>query len=296
MCIRDSSRDDIALVAVLRSPFFALSDRLLYQVKDLHNQRGDKDGCWWDAIQAVDFPELQHSVQVLRELLKYSQSELPSRILQLSDRLTGYTAVIANLPRSERRLADWQGFQKLVKNLEQGTYDLFGVVRRLKRLYEQEVAVPRPAIAINNAVSLMTIFASKGLEWSLVIVADLDKERPKFSPNVYFDAQLGVAVKSKNTQGEIQKPILYSWLAYLQDQKDREEAVRVLYVALTRARDYLILSAAQAYKGELNRLQKGLAAASIPTTTIPYTDAKACLLYTSPSPRDLSTSRMPSSA
>jgi len=270
-----NSRDDIALVAVLRSPFFALSDRLLYQVRDLHNRQGDKDGCWWDAIQANDFAELKHPVQVLRELFKYGQSEIPSRILQLSDRLTGYTAVIANLAGSERRLADWQGFQTLVKDLEEGTYDLFGVVRRLKRLYDQEIAVPRPALTVDNAVSLMTIFASKGLEWSLVIVADLDRKRPKFSPNIYFDAQLGVAVKSKDAQGETQKPILYSWLAYLQDHKDREEAVRVLYVALTRARDYLILSAAQAYKGELNRLQKGLTAASIPTTTIPYTDAKA---------------------
>ncbi|WP_019508847.1 exodeoxyribonuclease V subunit beta [Pleurocapsa sp. PCC 7319] len=284
-------RDDIALVAVLRSPFFAISDRLLFQVRNSFKQsdRDSEDNCWWDELKTAQFPELKHSIQVLQQLLKQRQSETPSRIIQIADRLTGYTAVIANLAGAARRLADWQGFQQLVKNLEQGTYDLFGVVRRLKRLYDQEVAVSRPVLAVTNAVSLMTIFAAKGLEWSLVIVADLSKERPKLSPSVRFDAQLGVAIKSKDYSGEMQKPVLYSWLEYLQEQKEREEAVRVLYVALTRARDYLILSAAEPYKGELNRLQRGLTAAKISSNTIPYNDNKALppTPQTSPIPEHL---------
>ena len=270
-------RDDIALVAVLRSPFFAISDRLLFQVRQSFNQqdRDTEDSCWWEEINKASLPELEHPIKVLKQLLVASQSQTPSRILQICDRLTGYTAVIANLAGAERRLADWRGFRQLVKDLEQGTYDLFAVVRRLKSIYDNEIAVPRPILAVTNAVSLMTIFASKGLEWGLVIVADLNKERPHDSPTVYFDAQLGVAVKSKNSWGETQKPLLYSWLEYLQDRKERAEAYRVLYVALTRARDYLWLSASEPYKGELNRLQKGLTAANIPTFIIPYTDAKA---------------------
>ena len=130
-------------------------------------------------------------------------------------------------------------------------------------------------MAASNAVSLMTVYAAKGLEWGAVFVADLSKERPKSYPVVHFDANLGVAVKTKTQLGETQKPVLYSWLEYQQEQKDRAEAVRVLYVGLTRARDYLILSAAEPYKGELNRLQKGIAAANVPTFTIPYTEAKA---------------------
>ena len=273
-------QDDIALVAVLRSPFFTVSDRLLFQVREsFSTATSEVDSDWWSELQKIQvpeqFPELSSPVKVLQQLLKSAQSELPSRLLQLADRLTGYTAVIANLPGADRRLADWRGFGQFVKELEQGTYDLFGVVRRLKGLFEKEVAVPRPIIAVNNAVSLMTIYAAKGLEWGLVIVADLSKERPKSYPAIRFDAQLGVAVKSKTSLGETQTPVLYSWLEYLQSQQDRQEAVRVLYVALTRARDYLILSAAEPYTGELNRLQRGLSTANIPTQTIPYTDAKA---------------------
>ncbi len=269
-------RDDLALVAVLRSPFFALSDRLLFQVRESFGKPTPAEAsCWWGEVQKSQLTELARPVRVLQQLLKSRQSEMPSRVLQFADRLTGYTAVIANLPGATRRLADWQGFGQLIQDLQQGTYDLFGVVRRLKRLDEKEVAVPRPVIAVTNAVSLMTIYAAKGLEWGLVIVADLSKERSKSYPTVRFDAQLGVAVKSKTPLGETQTPVLYSWLEYLQEQRDREEAVRVLYVALTRARDYLILSAAEPYKGELNRLQRGISAANIPTFTIPYTDAQA---------------------
>ena len=267
-------KDDIALVAVLRSPWFAMSDRLLFQLRQSFS---DRDSCWWDEVAKLKpvSNELVHPVKVLQQLLRLSQSELPSRLLQYADRLTGYTAVVANLAGAERRLADWRGFRNLVGDLQEGTYDLFGVVRRLKRLYEREVAVPRPKLAVSNAVSLMTIYAAKGLEWGLVVVADLNKERPKSYPALRFDSSLGVAVKSKNAVGEIQKPVLYSWLEYLQEQRERAEAVRVLYVALTRARDYLILSAAEPYKGELNRLQRGLSAAKIPTFTTPYTEARA---------------------
>ena len=258
-------RDNIALIAVLRSPFFAVSDRLLFK---LGIQEKTKQIDWWTKIKASQISELEHPIRVLQQLLDKTQEEAPSRLLQLVDRLTGYTAVIANLPRAKRRLADWQGFSSLVKELEQGTDDLFGVVRRLKGLFDEEIAIPRPLLETDNAVSLMTIFAAKGLEWSLVVVADLSRERPQSSPLVYLDSKLGIALKNKDEQGETQKPVLYKWLEYLHQQREADEAIRILYVALTRARDYLIISATEENKGDLARLTPGLVAAQIPIQII----------------------------
>ncbi|MEL6496854.1 MAG: UvrD-helicase domain-containing protein, partial [Cyanobacteria bacterium J06623_7] len=163
--------DDIALVAVLRSPFFAVSDQILMQIASSLDRK--TPGCWWDNLSSLELPELARPKATLQQLLKSRQREMPSRVLQHADRLTGYTAAIANLPGAERRLADWQGLRQLVKNLEQGTYDLFGVVRRLRRLCQEDVAVPRPVVAVSNAVALMTIYAAKGLEWGAVFIADL---------------------------------------------------------------------------------------------------------------------------
>lgn len=262
--------DDLALVAVLRSPFLAISDRLLYEFR-LGFPQDQPDICWWDILVDSQLSEFEHPLNVLKQLLKYSQTETPSRLLQIGDRLTGYTAVIANLAGAERRMADWQGFQGLVKELQQDTHDLFGVVRRLKGLVEQEVAIPRPLLGNNNGVSLMTIYAAKGLEWSVVIVADLNKKRSTSNSKVLFDAKLGMAIEIKHpTTGETFKPFLYNWLKYQQEQKEQAEAIRILYVALTRARDYLILSAGQNNKGELTHLQRGLMAAGIESITLPY--------------------------
>ncbi len=260
-------QDDIALVAVLRSPFFAISDRSLFQ---LRSQERNKS--WWQIIQDSDLPELSHPVTVLQQLLKQRDRELPSRLLQIADRLTGYTAVIANLPGAKRRLADWEGFRELVRDLEQGTYDLFGVVRRLKSLADNQAAVTRPVVAVDNAISLMTVFAAKGLEWSVVVVADLSRDRSFIPPAVYFDPRWGIAVKPPHQEHQ---PVLYTWLNYRQQQREIDEALRVLYVALTRARDYLILSACDPDKGYLARLKPGLEAAEIPTEIIPLVAEKA---------------------
>jgi ATP-dependent helicase/nuclease subunit A len=265
------TQDDLALVALLRSPWFTICDRILFQVAQHHiSIDQENQPSWWEKIQSSQYSELEYPVQVLSELLTQRDLDSPSRLLQKSDRFTGYTAIISNLSEGKRRLADWQGFREFVKELEAGTQDIFSVVRDLKQLYDNEAEIPRLPLEIENAVGLMTIYAAKGLESPLVVVADLNKEKPPSYPGVYFSSQWGVAVKSKDNRNNYQKPVLYQWLEKQKQQQESEEALRVLYVALTRARDYLILSASQANKGDLKLLAPGLAAAEIPLETMPF--------------------------
>ena len=271
------TQDNIALVALLRSPWFAISDRLLFQIaRSFPRQDKEKEIqiSWWEKIQESEYPELEYPVKVLRELLEQRDFDPPSRLLQKSDRATGYTAVISNLSGGKRRLADWKGFREFIKELETGTQDIFGVVRDLKQLYDNEAQIARPPLEIGNAVGLMTIYAAKGLERSLVVVADLSKEKPPSYPAIYFNSQWGVAVKSKDERNNYQKPVLYKWLENQKKQQESAEAIRVLYVALTRARDYLILTASQIDKGDLILLTPGLTAAGIPIETIPFAEDK----------------------
>lgn len=245
--------DALALAAVLRSPFFAVSDRSLYTFAQSLPERTS----WWKHLRESDLPELENAKRVLKALLGARRVEAPTRLLQMCDRLTGYSAVIANLSGSARRIADWNGAVGLVRSLEQGSFDVLAVVRRLKQVVGADVTLPRPAVEGGNAVSLMTIHGSKGLEWPVVFIPDLSHRSRSNSPVVHFDACLGVALKLSDELGEPRKSAFYTLLEQKKKADDKEERKRVFYVALTRARDRLMLTSASNSGGGLTLLQPG---------------------------------------
>lgn len=271
--------DDLALVAVLRSPFFAVSDRNLRRVAD----KLPPGSTWWS--RARPDPELEFPAAVLGELLMRRRVEIPSRLLQMANRLTGYCAVIANLPGAERREADWRGFLELVMGLERRVADLSVLVRQIRRLIASEVKVPRPVVEARDAVSLMTIHGSKGLEWPVVIVPDLARESPGGGSPVYFDDELGVAFEFEDETGQANTPALFTILKHKHETRETEEAKRVLYVALTRARDHLIICSTEAKGGGLNLLRPGLDAADVYFEPILF-DAELDLLQPPVDPPD----------
>jgi ATP-dependent helicase/nuclease subunit A len=272
-------QDSLALVAVLRSPFFAVSDRVLVNFA----QGAPEGATWWGAVSQSTAPDLARARDVLEELLKARRFETPSRLLQLANRLTGYCAIIANLPNGERREADWRGFFELVLKTERGVSDLSVLVRQLKRISDAGADLPRPPVEALNSVALMTIHGSKGLEWPVVIIPDLARDRPATTVPVRFDPELGTALRFEDEQGEALTPSLSTLLEYRHKKSEVEEARRVLYVALTRAQDHLILSSTEGEGGGLDLLMPGLRAADIFQETV-YFDPEKDVPYCPPDP------------
>ncbi|WP_407538646.1 UvrD-helicase domain-containing protein [Deinococcus radiomollis] len=250
-------QEPVSLVAALRSPFCAVSDPCLLR---LARERGEQS--WMAALLSSTDPELGSARQLFAELLREARSSPPSRLLALADRRTGYTAVLTNLWDSERRLADWRGMTELVRELERGDDEVFTVVRRLKELVQGEVPVPRPVLEAGDAVTLTTMHSSKGLEWPLVVVADLNWSPPPGTNTVLIDAEYGVALRGDEEGGQ---SLVYTLIAERHAAQDAREARRLLYVAATRARDGLLLSGSgPAGKGSLlELLLPGLQAAGV---------------------------------
>lgn len=266
--------DSLSLAAVLRSPFFAVSDRDLY-----HFASGlPRDGAWWEELVASSEAAFAHPVKVLALLLERRKTETPSRLLQIADQETGYTAIIRNMSGAKRREADWRGFLAFLLNLEGGGASLLAITRRLERLEQAELEVARPPVEAGNAVALMTIHAAKGLEWPMVIVPDLTRAPVATHTNVRLEAGLGVAVRWEGEEETKTEPCLFKILKQRQARREAEEAKRILYVALTRARDTLILSAADEKGAGLDSLMPGLEAAALLPEPVAFDPVNALLL------------------
>lgn len=261
--------DEIALLALLRGPFFAISDRVLFRVVAETGEQLPKLS-WWERLRGSSLAEIASAVDILGTLLGQCRSTSPGRLIRNADRLTGYSAVIANLPGSSRRLADWRGMIEWVEKQEATVgFDIFALWRRLKRLIDGGVCLKRPPVEARNAVSMMTIHAAKGLEWPLVVIPDLGASLRNDPRDVLFDPQSGVALKSvrgimESEDGEGDPlPVLYAWIELQQKAREDQERQRLLYVALTRARDAIILSSADEKGGMLDYLSPGLLRAGI---------------------------------
>ncbi|MFL6468091.1 MAG: UvrD-helicase domain-containing protein [Pyrinomonadaceae bacterium] len=257
--------DDLSLVAAIRSPFFSISDRRLYALA----KSRPKDSTWWNIIDKS--ADLSREAENLRSLINSRAYFSSSELLLEADRRCGYRAVLANLPHGDRREADWRGTIELLLSLEKtGCGDIFGAVRHLRQLIRAEVEVARPPLDASQAVSLMTIHKSKGLEWPVVFVADLAREPKGHSHQLLIEPSVGVAFKFCDENGDDVEPSICTVIEQRRKAREAAEEKRLLYVAVTRAADKVMLTSTADKGRYIDHLRPGLDAASIPNSPIAY--------------------------
>ncbi len=259
--------DDVPLVALLRSPFFGISDRVLFEASQ-SLERGIR---WWQLIQSR--PEFSRQAEILNHLLRLKNSKTAEEILAIADALTGYKAAIANLPYGERREADFRGVEELLRKLaRRGRGDVFGTARYFYELIESKTDISRPLLDAGDAVSLMTIHKAKGLEWPVVFVPDLARQRKSNSDSVMVDPEIGVSFSDEDDNYEKLKPSIFQLIRMKTSERETAEFRRVLYVALTRAEDMLFLTATSSTGCLLDLLRPGLESAGVLEEIIPFNE------------------------
>jgi ATP-dependent helicase/nuclease subunit A len=264
--------DDIALAAILRGPYFAVSDTDLYEL----SRSRRKDETWWELLsrERGALPRVHATLETLIDISRRSTAE---QFLLAADEMTGYSAVAANLPQGARRLADIEGFHSLVRRIaSMGRSDIVGTVNYLKSLFETDTKMPRPPLVSGDAVTITTIHGSKGLEWPVIFVPDLSRKKPNSFDKLSIDSEIGVActLKRPDETGAIKdvKPSILTLIKERNAQSERDESRRVLYVAMTRARDRVYLTAAGKVEADMATLAPCLESAGIPLEPI-ETDA-----------------------
>jgi len=175
-----------------------------------------------------------------------AQESGPSRCLEAVLDETHYDDWLKSRPRGAQRHANIEQFLNLAQKFDQ--FQRQGLFRFLKFIEAQREAGVEPDVAAGpeeNAVRLMSIHQSKGLEFPVVAVADLSKSfnTQDQRGEIIFDEAFGLCPRVKPPQTGRRYSSLPHWLAQRHQRREQAgEELRLLYVAMTRARDTLILT------------------------------------------------------
>jgi ATP-dependent helicase/nuclease subunit A len=247
----DNPLQDAPCIAVLRSPLAGLSLGELAEIR-----LAAKDVHFWTALNRARSAECGARNELLRKiegfLERFSRWRKLARQVSLSQCLeevlaeTHYADWLQSRPRGAQRRANVEQFLNLAQRFDQ--FQRQGLFRFLKFIEAQREAGAEPEVAPTpdgNAVRLMSIHQSKGLEFPVVVVADLAKafNEQDLRGEIILDGQFGLCPRVQPPQTGARYPSLPHWLAQRRQRRElRGEELRLLYVAMTRARDTLILS------------------------------------------------------
>jgi ATP-dependent helicase/nuclease subunit A len=246
--------DDLNLAVALRSPLFGFSDESLYRLR-WHDSQGSPAGKAISYAAALKAPpptdqaeNIHFAAQVLEDLWPLAGRVDPWRLLRSALDLTGYEAALAlsdgdsaGSGRSRNNVL------KLLEMAQQRSTESLAVF--LNGLRDLSAREAREGEALGSApesgaVMLLSIHAAKGLEFPVVVVADLGRrsDRAGSPPLILHDPEVGLVCRQRDGNGDWQKPASYAWGEWLIRRMETAENKRLLYVACTRAADLLLLS------------------------------------------------------
>jgi len=226
--------DDLALAAVLRSPLFGWTDAALLAL----TQQRDRSATLWAALQ-----QSSAAPALLGELIKLRGSFTASALISSALERTEHRAVMASLADGERRLANIDAFVRLLHTWAgQGQADIQSAAAALEDTLRLDLPVAEAALGSTDTLQIMTIHGSKGLEFPVVVIPDLLQQGRADTTSLLMDAEAGLALRVPGVPGE-EQPERYQQLQALFKERRGAEAERLMYVALTRAADTLILTA-----------------------------------------------------
>ena len=299
----DNPRQDIPMAAVLRSPMAGLTDEelavlrledgsvpfheaVLELAEGLYEEGGKKEISDSEADQKqgrnADGKKENHiEITAHRKLLKFYKKYKQLRqlvpdtpiheLIEIILRETGYGHYVAAMPAGSRRTANLNMLLEKAAAYEKTSYKgLFHFVRYIDELQKYDVDFGEADMVGENedVVRIMSIHKSKGLEFPIVIVSGMGKNFNKQDTRskMVLHPELGIGLDYMDGKLRIKSPtIAKKAIAKQIDLENLGEELRVLYVALTRAKEKLILTGTlkdAAEKLEFYRQQANLSKAA----------------------------------
>ncbi|MCY3023066.1 MAG: PD-(D/E)XK nuclease family protein [Planctomycetota bacterium] len=256
--------EDLALAGLLRSPFVGLSDGGLWRLQALQAAPGKLESLPHKLAAAAaepakagfdgeDAAALRQAAGLLAELRAGCGRRTAAELIDVACRMTGFLGVLALKPQGDVAVAAVRRVIELARAFEaKGARHLSDFVRWLRERADAEWDDPGTEkdaregfgpLEGENAVEIGTIHSAKGLEFPIVIVADVGAKPPPVSDAAMYLPKRGLGLKLGIEQEGLEPAAdeVHEDAQDAEKNADGEERRRLLYVALTRARDYLVL-------------------------------------------------------
>ena len=263
--VLDNPQRDIEFAAVLRSPFFNITDTELARIR-LHSRSQEQAENFYNSVSSycTSGPDAQLAEKLEDAIARIEQWRTTARRGSLADlvwqiyRQTGYLSFVSALPNGQARRANLLKLHDRAIQFEgfassSGIPSLTRFVAFIERLQEigQDWSPAEPENAAGNAVRILSVHKSKGLEFPVVFLAELQSSfnLRDIRADVLADAQdtLGLQIVDPQSNSKLSS-LAHQVIAERKLSKALAEEMRILYVAMTRAKERLILTASQKKK------------------------------------------------
>ncbi len=233
-------RQDIPLIAALTSPAFSISADDLAVIRS-----GSRNGTVYDALLKSDMPKVHLFLEHLACWRREARLRSLAQLLESVFRLTHMDSVYAAMENGDMRKRNLQLFYEIAVGFEAtGRRDLEQFLEHLEAMKDKGL-IDSGEQSSAGAVTLMSIHKSKGLEFPVVFVCGLSRSfnRDALRAQVLFDKSLGLGLTAVDEKNRVRYPTVAKRAISSKIVSDSvSEELRVLYVALTRARDRLIMT------------------------------------------------------
>ena len=243
-------RLDIPLLAAMASPLFGFTANELAQIR-----AGNKDCCFYESVGQRDDPKCRAFLETIQRLRQVQRVHSLTGLLEEIFISTGMLDIYGAMDGGTLRRGNLESFYQLAADFEAGgNRDLGRFLEHLDAMQAQGLITAGDQSAA-GCVTIMSIHKSKGLEFPVVVLCGLGREFNTESQRsaVLCHKEMGLGLAAVDTKNRLRYPtIAKRAISAKIGAESVSEELRVLYVAMTRARDRLIMTYAS------NRLQQDI--------------------------------------
>ena len=250
--IIDNPYRDIPLVTVMRSIIGDFTDNELIEIRLTQNE-----GYFYDSLKEakaspkIDGKLKEKVINFLDKLNKWREEEryLPlNEFIQKIYEETDYYNYVRLMPNGQVRKANLKMLLDRAKDYEKISFKgLFNFIRYLEKVKSSNSDLSSAKVIgeNENVVRIMSIHKSKGLEFPVAIISRTDKKfnQKDLNESILLHQDIGFGMQYINYDRKIEYTTATKEAIKIKTKEESiAEEMRILYVALTRAKEKLIIT------------------------------------------------------